>query len=442
MKKRISLLIIFVITMLFGLHSAFAEIKTCVYKGTWIKDFSGPAEISIPIDTSIEPGHGDPTYITQIYTNKSYIDIDIVSYYHISNTAMFGEKLYPDGIYTFAEYFRATNGTCPKYMTVTDYYDGNNAFATLLHSSYQYESRLTPMAELTLVPNSVADSEENPTKKCDYKVKVSTVDNEINFSYYEKNNSVFGSSSVKLVNDADFSGEKCLDKVFVCVDPMADANGYSHTYYVAKSDSIMYGKGGIFMLKWSFDDDDLNRLKQNSIECKYVDLGKSDENELGYSGCAAVELPIYKIKQKNGKYSDTYYTDQVASFCKSFLSNKDYSGDPCIQECLHLDELYPDLFEPEKTNECSLTDDIIAWIENILRWVKYLIPIVLIVLSIIEFIKALSSEKEDDMKKAQKNFVIRLIVAVLIFIFPLIIEFVLDKMGFDATNCGIKNIGF
>lgn len=444
MKKKALLLIIFITTMLFGLKSVFAEIKTCVYQGEWSVNWaSGPVSVSVPIDTSIEPGEGDATFITEAHYTKNgksdRVNVEIVSYHHPS---IYGTKLYPDGIYTFAEYFKTTRGTCPKYMTILNYYGGDNAWVTLLHSSFQYETNYDKAAELTLVSNTVNDSAENPAKKCDYKVKVSEVDKEINFSYFEKDNSVFGSSFVKLINEADFSGEKCLDKVYVCVDPYPDGSGLVHTYYVSKNENIMYGTGGIFELKWGLSKPYWDIIQQSSVECKYVELGKSDENELGYSSCAAVELPIYRIKHQDGKYSDTYYKDQVASFCKSFLSNKDYSGDPCMQECLHLDELYPDLFEPEKTNECSLTDDMIAWIENILRWVKYIIPIVLIVLSIIEFIKALSSEKEDEMKKAQKNFVIRLIVAVLIFIIPLLIEFILDKMGFDATNCGIKNIGF
>ena len=70
------------------------------------------------------------------------------------------------------------------------------------------------------------------------------------------------------------------------------------------------------------------------------------------------------------------------------------------------------------------------------------LPVIVIVLGILDFIKAIGSDKEDEMKKAQGRFVKRLIAAVLIFIIPFIIEFVLDKMGFGEyiSGCGIIDL--
>ena len=65
---------------------------------------------------------------------------------------------------------------------------------------------------------------------------------------------------------------------------------------------------------------------------------------------------------------------------------------------------------------------------------------VVILLGIIDFIKAIVSEKDDEMKKAQGHFVKRLIAAALIFIIPFIIEFILNKMGFAANGCGIIDL--
>jgi hypothetical protein len=74
---------------------------------------------------------------------------------------------------------------------------------------------------------------------------------------------------------------------------------------------------------------------------------------------------------------------------------------------------------------------------NILRWVKYIVPVLLIVLSMLDFIKAMAGEKDDELKKAQKHFTVRLIAAVLIFLIPFILEFIFDKMGFVYEGCGI-----
>ena len=91
-------------------------------------------------------------------------------------------------------------------------------------------------------------------------------------------------------------------------------------------------------------------------------------------------------------------------------------------------------------NDCSISDRLIIWIANIVRWIKYIIPVAVMVLGILDFIKAISAGKDDEMKKAQGNFIKRLIAAALIFIIPLIIEFVLDKMGYASNGCGIIDL--
>jgi hypothetical protein len=54
--------------------------------------------------------------------------------------------------------------------------------------------------------------------------------------------------------------------------------------------------------------------------------------------------------------------------------------------------------------------------------------------------KVIGSGKEDEMKKVQGRFIRRLIVAGLIFIVPIILEFVLEKFGFTAGGCGIIDL--
>ena len=89
---------------------------------------------------------------------------------------------------------------------------------------------------------------------------------------------------------------------------------------------------------------------------------------------------------------------------------------------------------------CGFSEKLIIYIANIVKWAKYIVPVIVIVLGILDFIKAIAADKEDEMKKAQGKFIKRLIAAALIFIIPFIIEFVLNKMGFDANGCGIIDL--
>ena len=160
--------------------------------------------------------------------------------------------------------------------------------------------------------------------------------------------------------------------------------------------------------------------------------------------CNTYSEKLYSLKGYYNTSQKTEYNKEKSEFvdlCKSVLTQSD-ATDPCVIKCMTLNQDIAEIESTDiKTNDCSLSTKLIIWIENILRWVKYIVPVIIIVLSILDFIKAMASEKDDDMKKAQKHFVTRLIVAVLIFIMPLIIEFVLDKMGFSADSCGISNLG-
>ena len=140
------------------------------------------------------------------------------------------------------------------------------------------------------------------------------------------------------------------------------------------------------------------------------------------------------------------HTDTLKSTCDSILQNQSLSvEDGCISSCLQANKsiqiLKEDYIGLENfDNDCSFSDRLVIWIANIVKWIKYIIPVAVMVLGILDFIKAIAAGKDDEMKKAQGNFIKRLIAAALIFIIPLIIEFVLDKMGFTSNGCGIIDL--
>lgn len=85
----------------------------------------------------------------------------------------------------------------------------------------------------------------------------------------------------------------------------------------------------------------------------------------------------------------------------------------------------------------------IAYLVNeILLYPKYIVPILLVLYGTIDFFKAVTAGKEDEMKKAQMTFVKRLIVGVGIFLVPLFINFIMwladiAWSGLGYTTCGI-----
>ena len=136
--------------------------------------------------------------------------------------------------------------------------------------------------------------------------------------------------------------------------------------------------------------------------------------------------------------------------CQSILDNYNYDGSEieCITECLNVKKTLneykkgTDLYDDFSSinSECGFSDKLVIWIANVVRWIKYIIPVAVMALGILDFIKAMAGDKDDEMKKAQGRFVKRLIAAALIFLAPIIIEFILDKMGFTANDCGIIDL--
>ena len=54
--------------------------------------------------------------------------------------------------------------------------------------------------------------------------------------------------------------------------------------------------------------------------------------------------------------------------------------------------------------------------------------------SILDFIKAIASNSEDEMRKVGSKFVKRLIVAAIIFLLPLMLEFLLGIFGIATSD--------
>jgi hypothetical protein len=148
------------------------------------------------------------------------------------------------------------------------------------------------------------------------------------------------------------------------------------------------------------------------------------------------ELVEEYVSESKEEYKKT--KDRVINLCKSVMGQNDYMSS-CVQSCLGLNDTLAIIETKiiEENGNCVFSKRLVDWIMNILRWIKYIVPVLLIVLSILDFIKAMAGEKDDELKKAQKHFTIRLIAAALIFLMPFILEFIFDKMGFVYEGCGI-----
>ena len=86
------------------------------------------------------------------------------------------------------------------------------------------------------------------------------------------------------------------------------------------------------------------------------------------------------------------------------------------------------------------TDDVDApayWLDWILDIIKYVAIAALLVLSTIDFIKAIISNDKDAIKKAGTTAVKRFIYCVLIFFAPILLDFLMQLFGLYGS-CGLE----
>lgn len=85
-------------------------------------------------------------------------------------------------------------------------------------------------------------------------------------------------------------------------------------------------------------------------------------------------------------------------------------------------------------------EDSVAWlVQLILNIIKVVGPILVIILSSIDFITVIIKSDSEQFQKAQKRLITRLILALLLFLVPVIVEIVLQVFGITGTTtAGIK----
>lgn len=100
--------------------------------------------------------------------------------------------------------------------------------------------------------------------------------------------------------------------------------------------------------------------------------------------------------------------------------------------------------EPSECNAIfgSLSDpnSLRYFINEILQYPKYIVPIIVIGLGTVDFAKAVLAAKEDMMRKAQATFIKRVFIGVAVFFAPVMVDvmmFLTDKILSGASTCSI-----
>ena len=76
----------------------------------------------------------------------------------------------------------------------------------------------------------------------------------------------------------------------------------------------------------------------------------------------------------------------------------------------------------DQSYSCVTTSSIWQFAGYILFAIKIVVPLIIIILGIIDFFKAITSAKDDAINSAAKNLIFRLVIGLVIFFVPLIVN--------------------
>lgn len=82
---------------------------------------------------------------------------------------------------------------------------------------------------------------------------------------------------------------------------------------------------------------------------------------------------------------------------------------------------------------------------TVINVLQIAVPVILIIMGSVDFVKAISSQKEDEIKKAQGVFVKRLIMGALVFFIVVIVKLLISVIGgnsdglWSCVECFVNN---
>lgn len=87
------------------------------------------------------------------------------------------------------------------------------------------------------------------------------------------------------------------------------------------------------------------------------------------------------------------------------------------------------------TDNCSSLGNFKGDLENIFKAFKIVAPILTLVLSSFEFLSAITSKQAEGLKGATKKFTTRLVLVVILYFLPIILDLILDLAFPGASTC-------
>lgn len=154
------------------------------------------------------------------------------------------------------------------------------------------------------------------------------------------------------------------------------------------------------------------------------------------SSCTTKDYPKYK-KFKNG-CPDNIYKSMKSDLsgnivCKYSTSNSSGSSSASLSDSTNDTSIDTTKATEDYADSCDDAGETIKLLKQIYNLLRYLIPVLIIGLSIVDFIKVVATGEDKVFKEVWTKFVKRIVIGIVILILPAILSLIINLSGITET---------
>lgn len=204
-------------------------------------------------------------------------------------------------------------------------------------------------------------------------------------------------------------------------------------------------------------------MEQNGVKFARLTSTSGEPQILQYNGATTIDGVIFTVDETSAK---TYWSKKCTDDVSIYFRAKDGDQNTLIIQTSYPGDSEDGSYAPDEskyndggksfTNKATsdglnqkfencnqifdMTEGHFGWLlQKLLNYIKIAGPTLTVLLSSVDFIKAIASSAEDAFKKAQSKLSIRLVAALALFLVPTLVELLLGLInGISDPTCGFK----